>query len=75
MALSAVAEAGDDDFSLQLYASPDAFFEVILRFVGKGRVTGQGRQNDWNGRGPVEFSVMTGQRIGPPDPRVCFTRS
>jgi hypothetical protein len=74
VALSAVTEAGDDDFSLQLYASPDAFFSVILRFMGRGRVTGQGRQNDWNGRGPVEFSVMTGQRTGPPDPRVCFTR-
>jgi len=80
--LSAVREDGDDDredsdadFSLQLYHSPDASFEVTLRFVGRGRVTGQGRQYDWNGRGPVEFSVMTAQRTGPPDPRVCFTRS
>ena len=73
--LSAVTEDGDDAFSLQLYHSPDASFEVILRFVGRGRVTGQGNQYDWNGRGPVEFSLMTGQRTGPPDPRVCFTRS
>jgi len=73
--LTAATEADDDAFSLRLYASPDASFSVILRFVGRGRVTGQGRQNDWNGRGPVEFSVMTGQRTGPPDPRVCFPRS
>ena len=72
VALSAVAGADDGNFSLQLYASPDAFFEMTLRFVGRGQVTGQGRQNDYNGHGPVEFSVMKGQRIGPPDPRVCF---
>jgi len=73
--LSAVREDSDADFSVQLYHSPDASFEVTLRFVGRGRVTGQGRQQDWNGRGPVKFSVMTAQRTGPPDPGVCFTRS
>jgi len=71
IALSAVTEAGRD-FSLRLYASPDAFFSLILRFDDTGRVSGQGRQNDWNGQGRVEFSVMSGHRKGPPDPRVCF---
>jgi len=70
--LSAVTEAGQD-FSLELYASPDAFFSVIVHFDSTGRVSGQGRQNDWNGRGPVEFSVMSGHREGPPDPRACFS--
>ena len=72
--LSSVLQAGEE-FSIRLYASPDAFFSVILRFDSSGAVTGQGRQNDWNGRGPVEFSVLAGRRTGDPDPQECFKPS
>jgi len=71
--LTAVTEAGED-FSMRLYASPDAFFSLVFQVDSAGNVSGQGRQNDWNRRGPVEFSVMSGHRVGAPDPPVCFKK-
>jgi hypothetical protein len=65
-----VTQAGRD-FSLSLYASPDAFFSVLLRFDSLGNVSGQGRQSDWDGRGPPNFTVMAGHRRGAPDPSNC----
>ena len=71
MALSSVAKAGRA-FSLGLYASPDAFFSVILDFDSTGGVTGQGLQNDWDGRGPPELSVLSARRRGGPEPHACI---
>jgi len=71
--LTTVTGTGND-FSMRLYASPDAFFSIVLTFDTAGNVRGQGRQNDWNRIGPVKFTVMSGRRTGAPDPPSCFKK-
>ena len=70
-AATRVAPVDSGRFTVQLYQSPDAFFSVILRFDSSGAVLGQGRQHDFDGRGPPDFTRLAGRRVGPAKPDRC----